>query len=50
MAPSRSTHVRLARAAADLREEQVDTEGRVLVDKVIFDCLDLRVEVGREAN
>ena len=39
MAPSRSTHVRLARAAADLGEEQVDAEGRVLVLEVALDVV-----------
>ena len=36
------THVGLARAAADLGEEQVDAERRVLVDEVVLDGLDLR--------
>ena len=42
------THVGLARTAADLGKEQVDTEWRVLVDKVILNGLDLRTSTPEE--
>ena len=37
----KGTHVGLARTAADLGKEQVDTEWRVLVDKVILNSFNL---------
>ena len=36
------THVRLARIASDLLQQQIHAKGRALVHKVVLEGLDLR--------